>query len=787
MGEAVMDIKEDPVSDESAERGEDEQETKLPSQMEDDDLFELLKGWYKTDYKANSQWYSEAFIDYGFEAGDQWKEDEVSALDEADKLHVTMNRVKPTVDVICGMEVTNRQEVQYIPRTTTAALPQVDPKTGQPIQPNQADDDAEVSEGYTEVARWARDNCDAEDEESDSFRDVVICGMAWTNTEMDYESEPDGKIVISRLDPLDMGWDSTSTKRNLDDAKRYSQTKRDISANEAKSMFPDFDLSSLHAGWAFESKIGEGFDHDRELARNYGNKNINNEQRTKVTMVIMQWCEIHTEYEVINPADGQPLVLDAKKFRKIKKAAKEAGQELTHKQVKSKKWMQATLGNKVLEVGPGPCDHSSSFRCITGYRDRNKRQWYGIVRPMRDPQKWANKFFSVALEQIATSGKGLMAEQNAFVDDKQAEREWAKTGNIAWLKTGAIGKVLPKPQPPLLTGLAELMQLSLSGIRDVTGVNQETLGNADRDQAASLEYQRRQAGVTILAAFFDNLRRYRKEQGRVLLYFIQNYISDGRIVRIVGETGPKFLQLMKQEGTIQYDIIVDQAASSPNQKEASWMVTKDLLPLMMQNGAPPSVMLEVLKASPLPESSVQKIKRAFERSQAEQKAQGPSMEEQKLGAEVKKITAEAEGKQLDAQLKQQELQVRGMEAQMGLQTTQLTLQDQAAQRDHDMQIRGMDMQAKQSEIDAKQSEEAMKTFGKDFPDQVNNMMMGQQQLGEALVQSQTQLAQALMAIAQGQQQLAQGQQALAQAMLAPKVAQLAPDGLSATVAPMVMQ
>lgn len=770
MGEALM--AKSPVSDESAPYPEDEVSTKLPSEMDEEDLFNLLKNWYVEDYKANSTWYSEASTDYGFEAGDQWDAEEVSALDEVQRLHVTMNRVKPTVDVICGMEVTNRQEVQFIPRTTTGGLPQVDPETGQEIPTPETHDDSEITEGYTEVARWIRDLCDAEDEESDAFRDTVTCGMGWTTTEMDYESEPDGKIVINRLDPLEMGWDHTATKKNLDDAKRFSRTKRDISAYEAKNLFPDEDLADLHAGWAMDARLGEGYDHDRELARTYGNKNENNENRSKVTMVIMQWCEIHTSYEVLNPADGQPIILDGKQYRQAKKAAKEVGETLTYRQVKQRKWMQATLGNKLLEVGPGPCDHSSSFRCITGYRDRNKRQWYGIVRPMRDPQKWANKFFSVALEQIAASGKGIMIEEGAHKDIKQLQLDWAKTGDVAVFNRGALsgGMVQNKPQPPMLTGLADLMQLSLASIRDVTGVNQETIGMADRNQAASLEYQRRQAGVTILAAFFDNLRRYRKEQGRVLLYFIQNYISDGRLVRILGENGtPKFLKLVRMNDTAQYDLIVDQAASSPNQKEAGWQVTKELAPMMLQQGAPPEVLFEVLKSSPLPESNLQKIKRAYQRSQEQRAQQGPSMEEQKLQAEVGKINAEAQGKQIDAQTKAQELQIRQLEAAANFQMTQLQLQDAAEQRQHDMATRMMD-------IEAKQSEAAMKAFGADFPNQVQNMMTGQQQLGQMIAQSQEQLAQALM-------QIAQGQQALAQALLQPKVAQLSPDGMSATVVP----
>lgn len=767
-------------------------DTKLPSELDDEDLFNLLKSWYINDMKANSPWYSEARTDFAFEAGDQISAEEEAQYKADERIHVSMNRIKPTVDVICGMEVTNRQEVQFIPRTTVAALPQVDPKTGQQIPQKPSDDDSEQTEGYTEVARWARDNCDAEDEESDSFRDTVICGMGWTSTEMDYDSDPEGKIVIDRLDPLEMGWDSTSTKRNLDDAKRFSRTKRDISAYDARESFPGKDLTDLHAGWAFEARLDEGYDHDRELARSYKNKNVDNEQRKSVTMVIMQWCEVHTAYETINPADGQAITIDKDQLKEAKKAAEMAGIQLTYREAKQKIWMQATLGSKLLKKEEAPCKHSSSFRCITGYRDRNKRQWYGIVRPMRDPQKWANKFFSVALEQIATSGKGLMAEIGSFVDDKKAEREWAKTGNIAWMKPGGMQRVMPKPQPPMLTGLADLMSLSLQSIRDVTGVNQETIGMADRDQAASLEYQRRQAGVTILAAFFDNLRRYRKEQGRVLLYFIKNYISDGRIIRILGETGPKFIQLIQTDDA-QYDIIVDQAASSPNQKEAAWTVMQPILPIMLDKGAPPEVMLEILKASPLPTSAVSRIERAYKRSEEQKSQQGPSLQEQQMQADIQKTQAEAQGKQLDAQLKGQELQVRGMEAQANMQTTAMTLQDNAEKRRHDMEMRNMDMAQKKMDMGHEMGMKETETFGSNLPQIMESLTQGLMAMAQAIVQSNRETAQANAAVtsqAMAQQSadiqsvlatVAQGQQQLAQIMATPKTAILSPDGTSATV------
>jgi hypothetical protein len=51
-------------------------------------------------------------------------------------------------------------------------------------------------------------------------------------------------------------------------------------------------------------------------------------------------------------------------------------------------------------------------------------------------------------------------------------------------------------------------------------------------QPGILEAQRKQAAMTILAILFDSLRRFRKQVGPIRLCLIQNFLADGRLIRI---------------------------------------------------------------------------------------------------------------------------------------------------------------------------------------------------------------------------------------------------------------
>jgi hypothetical protein len=264
---------------------------------------------------------------------------------------------------------------------------------------------------------------------------------------------------------------------------------------------------------------------------------------------------------------------------------------------------------------------------ITGRWDRNKGYHYGVVRPMLGPQMLANKTLAQTLHILNTNARGgLLAEKGAFANIQKAEAEWANPAKIVEVNEGVLSnkRIQDRTAPQMPQILAPLQEFSISSIRDVVGVNVEMLGAADRDQPASLEYQRRQSAVSILAPLFDGLRRYRKTQGHILIDCLRR-LPPGVLVRVIAdeqaqseEQGPGEAQGQPQTGPQEafqpfdpaafglgsederFDVIVDESPSSPNMKEQAWSAMQPFVAGLAQN---PAAVAVLLKYSPLPSSA----------------------------------------------------------------------------------------------------------------------------------------------------------------------------------------
>ena len=592
-------------------------------------LFRRLKRDVKADYNSKGQvnWRREAREDFDFEAGEQLDENDKAILQDAKRPIVIFNRVGTTVDCVAGQEVGNRQEVHFLPRRQGVV---------------------KKNELLTSAAKWFRQQCDAEDEESDAFRDLVVCGMGWTETRLDYDDNPEGDPKVDRTDPLEMGWDRGAKKRNLADARRVFHIRRDVPIEEARALCPGdekapFDDSDYHAAWIGEDGEGEKANHNDGETYDDDAKNGEDEgdrDEKAVTLVRVQWWERTPAYMVVDPFNPDSiLTLDKEKFEDLGQKAKLAGGKLRFTKTTRKVYRQAYLGNVLLEVGDAPYKGHFSFKCMTGKRDRNKNTFFGIVRAMKDPARWSNKWMSQTMHIMNTTAKGGIAVEQGqfFANDADGEASWAHQDQVTKLKPGALSgtnpKWIAKPTSQFPQGSFELMQYAVQSHRDVSGVNVDMLGaQTSAGQAASLDLQRKQSALTILQPLFDGLRRYRKEQGRLMLCIIEFYIPDGTLVKIEGPEDAEFVPLIKKEafdGKTQYDVIVDQNATSANQKELTWAMLQQILPVIGKM-LPPATWLALLKYSPLPTSAQKDISDSIAKSQQE-----PDPEQAKRDAELK--------------------------------------------------------------------------------------------------------------------------------------------------------
>lgn len=576
------------------ERGE------VKASKDDAGLFLKIKEWVTKDIEHSAEWRREAKECFDFEAGRQWDDQAKTMLKEQSRPIVTFNKTKKFIKSICGLEVNNRQSITYLP---------ADPREPGEVKANEV-----LSNG----SDWMARGTDASRQQSRAFRDTAICGMGWTSCEISYDDDPMGSYIEERVSPLEMGWDCNARDQNLADSKRRWRI-REMGLSEARALLPgitdakNIDAADLDASWAGAINSTASAEVKTKEEKEERNENMVEDSSRRVKIVQIQWWEFESYVKTVDPMTGQPIDMGAEEFEATNEEfVAMYGQPLPSAYLRRKVYKQAFVGGKVLKSGPCPRRDGFTFFCITGDPDDNTGHFQGVVSVLKDPQQWSNKFFSQLMHIMNTTAKGgILAESDAFADINQAMSTYARTDAITITNPGAIqkGKIMPKPGGSLNGGVLQLLQISDAMFAETTGMNQELMGMADRQQPGVLEAQRKQSAMTILATLFDSLSAFRREIGACRLTFMQDYLADGRLIRVHGQDGEMAIPLIKDKTLGKYDVIVDDAPSSTHMKEKAWAALMTLLPTV-QHMLTPEVVTMLLDYVPnLPSRLVEELKK----------------------------------------------------------------------------------------------------------------------------------------------------------------------------------
>lgn len=574
-----------------------------------------------------SQWRVAAREAYAFVGGEQWTDAERSEMDSASKIAVTFNLIGPVIDAVQGAEIQNRQQVQFYPREVG---------------------DTGVSDVLTQGAEFVNDECNGDQEDSEAFWDALVCGLGWTETRPEIDGDQ-VMLVKERVDPLQMSADPSARKRCLEDM-RY--LKREIPMSE--DGFEDFKAEIGRPD--IEGEEGPDPDGKRVTIVNpqvrYTHGLLGSDPAEDAVIVCeWQWWDREPVWLAGIPGpDGVVKIqqLDAEEL----KAAQAQFPGLRSSKSTRKVFYRAFATDTEVLFQERLREGGFRYKPITGKRERNTGVWYGLVKPMLDPQRFTNKLYSEILHIIRTNANGGMALEEDAVDDiRQFEATWAATDKITWLKTGALSgphgqKMLPKTPPAVQPALFQLMEFARDMVKATTGVNEEILGLVQREQAGVLEAQRKQAAYGILSAFFDAKRRYQREQGRLLLAQMREYFPPDKLVRIVDKGTARYVELAMSLEAGEYDVVVDEAPEGPDQKAKVLAVLMPLLPQMLDAGLiGPDAIAEVIPYLPIPAAVANKLAQAVAKQQQATAAPNPAAQ-----AEVENTQADTRKKDADAML-----------------------------------------------------------------------------------------------------------------------------------------
>jgi hypothetical protein len=389
---------------------------------------------YERTVDQHWKWAEIVEEDRDFYHGKQWSSEDTEYLAKQNRPALTFNLIQAKINHLIGAEQDNRKEAVV-----------------------EAKDAGEVTAGIVmnRLKTMIYDDGEMDSIEGRVFEDCVTVGVG--GLEIAVEPDPDDvrwvRVTFESVDPTDVLWDLACRRKDRSDA-RHMFRARWLTLDELYAQYPNLDRDELSALFAeLSESVGGRFGGDALIEHTPESEfptrpTLYYERRRNEARVI------HCEYRCAerrhvaeDSQSGEQLDVNDEERRRLEAFFPGRFQFTT---VYRDRWYWVEfMGNTILydEESPLPFRDFSVIPCVAQVDDENLP--YGKVRFLKDPQRDANKRHSQALHMISQQGApGLIAEENALVDEHQA-REAMRTGGTIKVKTGFWGKIEERKPPDI--------------------------------------------------------------------------------------------------------------------------------------------------------------------------------------------------------------------------------------------------------------------------------------------------------------------------------------------------
>lgn len=454
--------------------------------------------------------------DYYLGGGKQWLAQDRAELEAVGRPCIEINGIFPAVNTAIGHQIHNRMDISFKPRGGMA--------------------DDELAEVLSKVAMQVADSNKLHWLETQVVADGLIQQRGYYDIRIDTSRNIAGTIGIDCLDPLDVVPDPDARDYDPDKWKRvliirwmsYDEVEQ-LYGKAARQTIEQTGSSDPQAAiiMDFESRNRFG---DASMQMTDHDLNAGDGQR--VAIIERQEFRMAMAQVLVSPAgDITPVADDADPSSYQSKL--DQGYLLTRRMTRRVRWIVSGRSTLLFDKwSPYP------FFTIVPYFPYFRR---GVTRGMVDnatsPQDLLNKSVSQELHILnTTANSGWMVWENSLANMREDELPdiGAKTGLTLVVRQGQQmpQKIQPNTVP---SGLDRMVQMGSEFIKSTTGVPDELQGQ-DNQEISGIALQSRQfMGLTGLSMPLDNLSHSRTILASRLLWMIQNYYTDERILLITGQ------------------------------------------------------------------------------------------------------------------------------------------------------------------------------------------------------------------------------------------------------------
>jgi hypothetical protein len=628
------------IADEAA-LPQEEAEPIGPFQMDDAGLLKQLLAWFKEAADALVEERKKRKIDWRFYAGDQWEQDDRAGNGKADakRPKLTLNLVLSIISAVAGEERTNRQEMKFY---------------------GEGQEDDKGAYRINRIVKWIMDQCGGQFSLSKQFLSMLVCGEGWVVPEVDYFEDPNGKIKLLVVDEEEMYPDPLDTDETAGGSRHLTRVRM-MSEDEGNARWPGFKekvrQSCLERGIGPETD-GSGTGDIYAASNDTKSPKLYDARRKMWAVMETWWHQIEPGWIVVNEETNLLEEKTDEEFQAMKAEREQAqkdwltsimapppmpapGQNMTAMPMPAPnpaappimgpspamgapamgpppmapapKALQATqrpirrfyqafwAHDTLLESKPSPLPRLKRFPYVAfrALYDKANKEWFGITRPILDPQRQHNVEQSTIVELIQLMPKASwMAPKGAYHDKPKWETGLATPGTMLEYNAqrGKPEAISPPPVPRHLIDMAFQRPQSM---REISGVNVEMTGQRQGSDPGVVMEQRQKAAKTVLAPIFDGFRQTKMQLGRVILAYIQAYITVGRQLRVLGPEGAEYVPMTEDMAEGDFDLTVDETNETVNDRIATLTIMQTTLPTLMKAGIPvPASFIDMLPMPP---------------------------------------------------------------------------------------------------------------------------------------------------------------------------------------------